>query len=197
MAWRPDYATAAELASYLRIGDDVDDVELALAVTDASRAIDRATNRQFGLVDAPEARKYTAHWDRILGAYVLEIDDLMTQAGLTIVTQAGLELTEYTLEPVNAAADGEPWTSLVFDAAPYPACVRNGNTVTASWGWTEVPDPIKQACLLQGARFFTRRNAPFGVAGSPELGSEVRLQAKVDPDVAVSIGPYTRWWAAA
>ena len=44
----------------MHITDTDDDVQIALAVTAASRAIDRRTNRQFGLVAAPEARYYTA-----------------------------------------------------------------------------------------------------------------------------------------
>lgn len=59
-----------------------------------------------------------------------------------------------------------------------------------------VPDSIKLACLLQASRFFIRREAPFGIAGSPEAGSELRLLAKVDPDVEVILGPYRSWWGA-
>jgi hypothetical protein len=51
--------------------------------------------------------------------------------------------------------------------------------------------------LLQASRLDFRRVAPAGVAGSPETGSEVRLLARVDPDVAVSLKDYIRWWAAA
>lgn len=196
MAWKPDYATADELASYLRIDDDLDDVELAGAVTAASRSIDDKTNRQFGLLDAPAARVYGAQWDRDRGQWFVEIDDLMTTTGLTISTPAGA-IVAYELTPVNAAADGKPWTRLYVAAASavLPAIDSTGIarvTVTARWGWAAVPAPIKAACLLQGARFFTRRNAPFGVAGSPELGSELRILAKLDPDVAVMVKPYKR-----
>jgi len=45
----------------------------------------------------------------------------------------------------------------------------------------------KVATVLQANRLLKRRHAPFGVAGSPELGSELRLLARVDPDVAVSL----------
>jgi hypothetical protein len=62
--------------------------------------------------------------------------------------------------------------------------------VTALWGWTAVPVAVKQATLLQASRFFSRRHSPYGVAGSPELGSEIRLLARVDPDVGVSLRDY-------
>jgi len=55
-----------------------------------------------------------------------------------------------------------------------------------------VPGPIHQACLIQTNRLIMRRDAPFGVAGSPEVGSEVRLLARLDPDVETMVRPYMR-----
>lgn len=198
MVWAPDYVTSTELKDYVRISDAVDDVQIALAVSAASRAVDRHTNRQFGLVDVAEARKYAASWDRRRSRYVVEIDDLMTLVDLAIVTASGT-VDGYVLQPGNAALQGRPWTRLVVtpESAVQPTTAEDGVTVTARYGWTAVPAAVKQATLLQASRLFTRRQAPFGVAGSPELGSELRLLAKVDPDVAVVLGPYLRWWAAA
>lgn len=193
MPWGGDYVTSAELKAYVRIDDTVDDAQLALAVTAASRAVDEHCNRQFGKVSAPEARTYTAYWDRERGRYAVKIDDLMTEVGLTIAVDAGA-ITGYSLKPSNAAQKSEPWTLLLVDSdsAVTPTTDEDAVTVTATWGWTSVPTPVKQAVLLQGSRFFTRRQAPFGVAGSPELGSELRLLAKVDPDVAVTLTPFRR-----
>lgn len=197
MAWAPDYVTASELKAFLRIGDTVDDTQVGFAISAASRAIDQAANRQFGLVAAPEERVYTARYDRRLCRWVVEIDDLMTVTGLHITTEAG-EVDGYALQPGNAEFEGKPWTRLVVhpDSAVTPDATEDGVTVTASFGWTTVPLAIKQAAVFQASRFFKRRDAAFGVAGSPELGSELRLLAKVDPDVAVVLGPYTRWWGA-
>ena len=197
MAWAPDYVLASDLKSYVRITDTVDDAQIALAVTAASRAVDRCTNRQFGLVAAPEARVYTARWDKDRCRYVIEIDDLMTVTGLTVTGEAGA-IDVFAKQPGNAAAEGRPWTRLVVDptSATLPTLKEDGVTVTARYGWSAVPGAVQQATLLQASRLFTRRQAPFGVAGSPELGSELRLLAKVDPDVAVVLGPYTRWWGA-
>jgi len=202
MTWQPDYATVAELKAYVRIevADTADDTTLGLAITAASRAVDLTTYRQFGLVAAPEARTYTAHWDRLRLRWVIEIDDLMTTTGLTVTTAAGT-ITAYTKQPTNAAQEGRPWTRLVVQPSsavqpPYPPNDEDGVTVTAQWGWSAVPNTVKQATLLQASRLFSRRNAPFGVAGSPDLGSEMRLLEKVDPDVAVTLGAYTRFWPA-
>lgn len=59
-----------------------------------------------------------------------------------------------------------------------------------------IPAGVTQACLLQASRFFARRYSPFGIAGSPENGSELRLLSRVDPDVAVVLAPYRVWWGA-
>lgn len=197
MAWAPDYVTTADLKAYLRISDTDDDARVALAITAASRAVDRAVNRQFGLVAAPEERTYTARWEKGRCRWVVEIDDLMTVTGLTITTTAG-EIDGYALQPGNAEFESVPWTRFVVhpDSAVLPDATEDGVTVTAKYGWTTVPVAVQQATLLQASRFFKRQDAPFGVAGSPDLGSELRLLAAVDPDVKVVLGPYTRWWGA-
>jgi hypothetical protein len=198
MPWSPDYVTDQELRDFLRIPDAVDDTFISIAKTAASRAVDRHTNRQFGVVAAPQARRYTAHWDAYRRRWVIDIDDLQTAVGLVLTTEAGT-IDVFTLQPVNADETGDPWTRIVVEpeSAVHPTSEEDGVTITASWGWTAVPVAVKQATLIQAARFFTRRGAPFGIAGSPEQGSEMRLLSKVDADVAVILGRYQRWWAAA
>ncbi len=193
MGWAPDYATSTELGGYLRIDDLDDDVEAALAVAAASRAIDDHTNRQFGLLDAPEARLYTARYDYDRRTWVVDVDDFQTDTGL-VVTVDGDPVATFDLEPINAAGKGRPWTRIGFTAGSEvtPTGCRHEVSATARWGWTEFPLPVAQATLLQGARFFQRRGAPFGVAGSPEMGSELRLLSKVDPDVAVMLRGWGR-----
>lgn len=206
MPWAPDYVTKDELKSFLRIdvGDVVDDAQLAIAITAASRAVDKTCSlgfpRQFGQVAAAEPRLYTPKFDcsRVgatwpIGKWVVQIDDLMDATGLTVTTSKGA-VDLFVKQPVNAAAIGKPWTRLVIDplAAVVPVGFENEVTVTAKFGWATVPVTVKQATLLQASRLFKRRDAPFGVAGSPEVGSEVRLLARVDPDVAVTLRPYIR-----
>lgn len=204
MAWAPDYATEDSLRAYLRTDIAADGAQIALAISASSRAIDRTTNRQFGQVDAPEARYYTARWDRRRCRWVIEMDDLMTTTGLLIKSDLDEDgdytdaIDQYRLEPANAAQKGRPWTHIVVlpSSTNQPTGDPDGVEVFAQPGWTDIPTPVEQACLLQSSRFFARRDAPFGVAGSPEAGSELRLLAKVDPDVAVALGSYTRWWGA-
>lgn len=193
--WAPDYVTADELAVWVRIDDDADDLELALAATSASRAIDRHTHRQFGKVDEPQLRRYTPTWDPAAYAWVAKIDDLMDLASVSF-TLAGQPLAEdaYTLGPLNAAEKGRPYTRLMVagEVAPVAAGTVGALEGTAAWGWTAVPDAVKLAARLQAARFHKRRDAAFGIAGSPADGSEMRLLDRLDPDVAVSLNEYVR-----
>lgn len=193
--WAPDYAQVAELKEYVGIptDDEVDDGELAGKIAAASRAVDKSARRQFGKVDALELRTYTAQ-ARAGGMYVV-IDDLMDVTDMT-VSVAGVAVTPARLWPSNAPQMGRPYERLWLPGATIN-CDPDAVEISALWGWAAVPDTIKEATLLQASRLTSRRNSPFGVAGSPDLGSELRLLAKVDPDVAVMVRSYTRRAAVA
>lgn len=200
MPWAPDYVTAAELADFLHIHDHQDDTPLGLAVAAASRAVDRECRRQFGKVDAPEERWYHPSYDYSARQWWCRVDDLHTTTGLAVaVDSAGddsytEQVDTIILRPMNAEAHGRPWTSIVFPrSGPTPTTTGYEQvSVTGAWGWAEVPDTVKQATLLQASRFFARRNAPFGIAGSPDSGSEMRLLAKLDPDVVAMLASFRR-----
>lgn len=193
MAWAPDYITLDQLKDFLRIplADLDDDVFLAAYIGTASRAIDNECNRQFGKVDAPEERVYTQWWyDGERGRWVIDIDDLMSTVGVTAtIDGVALAPADYHLEPRIAVQEGKPWTRLAVrrDSAVQPTGVEPELAMTAPWGWTTVPDGAVESAYLQSSRFSSRRGSPYGVAGSPEQGSELRLLARVDPDVAVSL----------
>ena len=61
--------------------------------------------------------------------------------------------------------------------------------------WTPI-SPLSIVGLTgvpEASRWFARRNSPYGIAGSPEMGSELRLLAKLDPDVAVMLAGKVRY----
>lgn len=193
MAWAPDYTLSPAMKAYLRIADTADDAQIATYIPTASRAVDDHCNRQFGKVDAPEQRAYTARYDYERARWVVDIDDLQTAVGL-VVTVAGTAITKYTLAPVNAVAKGKAWTLLIIgaDAEAQPTGEEYEVLPTATWGWTSFPPPVVHATWLQASRFNARRDSPYGIAGSPQNGSELRLLSKVDADVAVSLRGYRR-----
>jgi hypothetical protein len=208
MAWAPSYATATELGQFVRIDDSADDTVIDLAIDAASRMIDYACDpspehsRQFGRTDAPEDRYYTASprgfGPSVRGQWAAQCDDLASVVDLVVAVATGAggytPVTGTAALPRNAVALGRPYTAVLFAGSSYPSppLAADAVRITGTWGWPEVPGPIHEACLLQASRLLARRDAPFGIAGSAEVGSEVRLLAKVDPDVETMLRPYVR-----
>lgn len=189
MAWAPDYTDVDALREFVTSSTeeiDADEANFPRAIAAASRAIDLHCRRQFGLVAAPEARRYRVQYRA--GYLVAVIDDLMTTTGLLVDGEA---VATPELTPLNAAPEGRPWTALEVDSAAVDD--RGRVSITARWGWTTVPVAVVEACLLQASRLSARRTSPFGVAGSPDTGGgELRLLARVDPDVQVTLEPFRR-----
>jgi len=197
MPWKPDYLTVAAAAAYLRIpaGDTVDDTELQVWVSTASRAIDEYCNRQFGQLAAPAARVYrrTPVLDPTLGLWCFDIDDVQDVTGF-LVNGVAYASSGAVLLPDNAPADGRPWTRLGVTSYPSPSSPGSpvAGVLTGRWGWSAQPVQVGAAMRLQVSRWSFRRDAPSGVAGSPESGSEMRLLARLDPDVKTSLAGLRR-----
>lgn len=204
MAWEPDYVTVALARDFLNMKPENNvqlDARLARAITSASRAIDLFTNRQFGQLAAVEPRYYTPWYDSDLRRWVCEIDDTFGTAGFAVDLDLGdddtysttLTSSDWILRPRNAASKLRPYTQLAIkSSASQPMRRADSVRVIEKWGWTSVPTTIEEACLLQVNRLNWRKDAPQGVAGSPENGSEIRLLAKLDPDVEVMLKSYRR-----
>src|SRR3954469_17413998 len=97
MAWQPHYAHCNTLQEWT--GETGHEPEFVLCIESASRAIDLATNRQFGLVDAPEARYYTAEYH--FGRFIVYIVDMMH---LPVAVEVDCQEVDYDLLPFNASA---------------------------------------------------------------------------------------------
>lgn len=191
MAWKPDYITAAQLKSFLKIGHDNDDLWLANWVTAVSRNVDDFCGRQFGQVASAETRYYSAIWDRNERRTYFEIDDLQDITSLTFTDSNSNLITDYRLEPRNAIAKGGVYTSVSM-----PVCYSADISSSGKWGWNAIPASIPTAAYIQASRLSARRSSPFGIAGSPQDGSELRLLAQLDPDFKTSLKPYIRKWYA-
>jgi hypothetical protein len=196
MTWAPDYTDTASLRTYIRGGQDQDqDQFLATWITATSRNVDDFCGRQFGNTVTAQTRTYDGVRDSHVNCWIYEIDDVQNITGMTVATGAtGATIqasTGFTLWPRNAVANGMPYTQLRTSA------FSGTITATAVWGWNAVPAAAPTGLLLQAARLAKRRDSPFGVAGSPTDGSELRLLAQLDPDFRTTLKPYMRtWWAA-
>lgn len=192
-----EYATVNELKATLELsGQSFADDDITLALTAASRAVDRHTRRRFWVdADADQVRYYTP-----ADAAHLLIDDLVTltalagdDAGDGTFTESWTLNTDFVLEPLNAAADGEPYTAIRVhhNGSRYfrPGHVRSVR-VTGKFGWAVVPDEVKQATKIVAAKLVKRaREAPFGVVGFGMDGAAVRIVGQ-DPDVIGLLQPF-------
>jgi hypothetical protein len=76
----------------------------------------------------------------------------------------------------------------VFPWLPYG---RPGIKVTARWGWSAVPDPVRDATRLLATRLYLRKDAPFGNEGGFSEMGPVRIVAS-DPDMTRLLRPFRR-----
>lgn len=205
-----DYVALNDLKDHLRIphATTADDTALAREITAASRAIDAMTGRKFGLAPAATQRLFTYRGETVDGVPAILVDDIASTTGLVVTVDTHLDYTyaatvtintDFDLYPWNAAGDVRPWTAIAMRCTSATTIPRRARSVsvTAQWGWLTVPSLVEVACLIQAARWFIRRESPYGVAGSPDLGSEVRLLKELDPDVQASLQPLVRYWGAA
>lgn len=190
MPWKPDYITAAEFNGWARNSDTVDDVETALWITAASRAVDEHCKRQFGQMGAVTARVYrrAPWWDAERCLWIMDIDDVQDTAGM-LINGVALASAGAVLLPDNAPGEGVPYTMLGWAtdayASPWPAA--GYMTHTARWGWSAVPSQVKAVTRLQTNRFTSRRDSPYGTTEAPDGAAPLRLAARLDPDLAVAL----------
>lgn len=201
MALTNAYATLAELKTWIGIGDTADDTNLELCINAASRWIDTYCHRRFWLDSAATARTFTASDN-----YLIDIDDLGSTTGFALKVdqdangtfETTLTATDYLLLPDDASTaypEALPYSqiqaigSYVF---PLPVSgLRRASLVqvTGKWGWPAVPEAVKQACMIEAHRLFTRRKSPEGVAGFNDFGV-VRVSRNLDPAVEALLAGY-------
>jgi hypothetical protein len=207
MAITNGYCTLADLKAALRIGtaDTQDDAMLENCITASSRFIDGYANRMFWQAGSATARVFTAR-----DSYFCFCDDFSTTTGFVLQTDTDGDgtfdttwaSTDVQLEPLNQILDGQTWAYYRLRAVGnylFPTLEANFGEaamvqVTARWGWPSVPEPVKQACILQSARVYKRYDSPLGVAGFGDLGA-IRVSRFLDPDVAQMIEPFRKMQA--
>lgn len=201
MALTNAYCTLQEVKNALAIEDPQDDLAIEAAILATSRMIDDYTGRFFyrdGTQAAPVVRFYTAKdWWTTNVDDIIYINEIATDDNFDQLYTTVWATSDYMVEPVNNPRRGWPWTRLLaIGSYIFPANLPQSVRVSGVWGWTAIPEEVKMACRLQAARFFVRRQSPFGIAGSPEIGT-VRLSSRLDPDVELLLKPFRKvsWMA--
>jgi hypothetical protein len=191
------YCTVDDVRSQLTdTGSKLDSAPIERAINATSRAIDQYCGRRFWKDAAPVARVFEA-----ADSHVLSVNDIAATAGLTVAVDSAGDGTfattwassDYQLKPLNADADGGAfsWSEIATTGGLCFPWFRNGRPgvrVTATWGWSQVPDQVTSAAILKAVSLFMRKDAPFGVAGFNEFGP-VRI-TKRDPDVVDLLSPF-------
>ena len=166
------YITAAEFKDTLSLfGTSYADDDIGRALASASKAIDRFCGRTFG-VAASQARFYAPE-----NSTLVRIDDAQTVTEFAHDAQNDGTYsdirTAYTLLPLNAIADGVPFTSIRLTSGTVTNTVR----VTGTFGWAETPPEVLDATVMVAAAILKRvREAPFGVA---TFGDETKSAMKI------------------
>lgn len=201
MAIGDPYLSRDALKLYLKFksGDDVDNDLLDDVIASISDEINLHCGRQFQDAGAASARLY-----RTSDPGLLYVDDFHTTTGFVVETDEDddgvFETTwssdEYQLEPLNGVVEGTTgwpyWMIRAIDGdRQFPrSSVRRANCrVTARWGWSAVPSPVKQASRILASDTFGLKDARFGVAGSSEWGV---LRVRDNPMAASKLERYVR-----
>lgn len=189
------YCTVAQLKLQAGIDDVIDDTILENAINSVSRWIDNYCWRRFFSTTADETRYYTPQGggvvipDDIVSITTLKTDDDSDRVYETTWSATA----DYDLEPVNAALDGWPYTKICVNpnSSKYFPKVKRGVEIVGKFGWSTAPAEILQACLIQSARIFKRKDSPYGIAGTTQLGV-LQLIPGLDSDVKAMIDQYRR-----
>ncbi len=198
MALGDTYATLAEFKAYAH--EDADnryDDEILDALRSSSIEIENWCERQFNDAGTPSARVFYSDGDGI------DVNDFSTTTGLAVAYDTAgdgsysqtVDATAYTPEPLNGVLNGVPgWPYRRLAFVGYrPRWTawysRPDVQVTARWGWTTVPAPVKQACLILALETFKMREAPFGAAGISDLGI---VRVRDNQAVARKLAPYRK-----
>lgn len=176
---------AGDSVTILLSGNFFNDGILENVIEAASRKIDAHCHRRF--YAASETRYYTPKISRMLFVDdLLSVTTLKTDDDGDRTYENTWAATDYDLLPLNAALDGEPYT--MIEVTPngsyaFVPSLTKSVEIAGSFGYASTtPDEVNEACLILGARLFKRKDAPFGVIGSPDLG-ELRNLRIDDPDV--------------
>lgn len=196
------YATVGEVAAELGIADTDDDIRIERAIRTASRQIDSECGRRFWLDATVIDRTYHAA-NRVM----LSVDDISTVTGLIVkldtddtgTFETTLVIgTDFFVAPVNAAAEYpvEPYTEIVMlDTFTFPIYHRRpGVSVTAKFGWPEIPSDVNQACLVQAKSIYKSTSGTFsGFQLAADAGIVMRTPS-LDPVARGLLEPFRKDW---
>lgn len=201
MSTDTNYISDQEFRDYIRTQSSDKADLIADAIASASRAVDSYCGRHFYTVD-------TSYYFCADDLWYLRLDstDIATATGLELRTDdsnAGTYgtlwtiTTDFVLEPINATSNGltgMPYTRIrAVGSKTFPLLYlptqRDTVKITGTFGFVEVPVPVKQATKVLAAQFYKLSDAPLGVAGFGDMGI---VRVRDIPQVASLLSPYRK-----
>jgi hypothetical protein len=204
------YANASELRQRIGKVGSTDDEQLTALLSAAERNIDRTCNRPDGFLadTSATARVYAGsgkpyQWiDECIEITAVAVKETATSSSYTAwgsgdyIEASGdpkypnYNATPYTLLVIDPTGDEAIFTSGKYTTRggfkPVTDVTRGAPTVqvTAKWGFaSSVPADIKEACLMQAARWYKREESAMAdVLASGELGQLMYMKS-LDPDI--------------
>ena len=188
----PVYTDVATVKTYLGVTGTQWDDEITADIATAARDIDQNCDQIF-YETALQVRGYIPQNP----GYCIT-DPISEFVALTAQESIWTLDSDFMLEPLNNALQGQPFTAIrtiarpfIFTQSQIPAgwAGFDGRVyVTAKFGWPAVPNQIVQANKIQAARLFHRKNAPLGVISfSNEVAARM---AGADADVSHLLEPF-------
>ena len=183
MAIGDPYQDRASFKAILDISSSDEDSWIDTCLRASSRAIERRSGwPTFWRTSGVETRNIDTRGKLVpIRTAGYQYSKLLLRTG--IASSTGLVVggaSAPVLLPEDAASEGRPFDSILL---PYGVSVSAEGTIsiTAVWGWPEVPADIVWAAQMQAHRLYRRKGSPEGIAGSAEWGL-TRVPA-LDPDV--------------
>lgn len=176
-----------------KVIDKTNDVVLEVAIEAASRWIDHRTG-QFFYDSTGATYYYTPEDHKILFTDPIQsVTTLKTDEDGDRTYETTWSTGDYDLYPLNASNHSRPYSWIEINPEGDETFPLNAKStqIVGDFGWSAVPKPIKEACLMLTSRVLKRDSAPLGVAGTA-AGGELRQIMVEDPDVIRLIQPYVR-----
>jgi hypothetical protein len=186
------YIGLNELKAALSVAvtDTTDDAALSLAIDAACEVVNNYCGRRFDLVSATRYYNVTdSQWLDVPD--LVEITTLKADDGQDGTFEDTWATTDYHLTPYGALDDGRSYGRIIRAIGgdyAFPVGTRTIE-ITGTFGYEEVPAAVRQATLIQATRLFKRKDAPFGVIGSAEMG-QIQVVPTLDPDIKLLLAGY-------
>lgn len=192
------YASVQELQSRLTGTFSSPESAVMESMLDAaSNMVEEFTGDRFYQL-AATARKFTPEWhDVLVVPSLVSVSELATDDSGNGAWGRVWASTDYVLYPWNASDEGRPYTEIHISKVSsgnhysYPAGVQRGVRVTGTWGWPQIPAPVREVVLLEAARMWGQMQSPSGVVASAELGAFL-VAPDLHPTSKRLLEPYRR-----